>query len=56
MTGLARDLRYALRQFVQEPGFTAVAAITLAPGIGREHGHLQRCCPSLCLVRSQTDW
>ena len=34
MSNLVGDLRYAIRGFIRRPGFTVVATVTLALGIG----------------------
>ena len=39
---LARDIRYGLRQLRRNRSFTAVAALTLALGIGGDDSHFQR--------------
>jgi len=35
------DLKFAFRQLLRNPGFTAVAVLTLAPGIGPNSAFLK---------------
>tara|TARA_B100000809_G_scaffold179891_1_gene177503 strand:- start:1975 stop:2193 length:219 start_codon:yes stop_codon:yes gene_type:complete len=59
MDELIQNLSYSVRQMARKPGFAAVLMVTLALGVGGEHGGLQRCArraSSLARIRRDIEF